>query len=96
MKVRVENENIRINRKQMLDIRKMDHNQLDVFVSGIYQEGIKEGAKDAALKGRVEVLKTRQQAWEAFMCAVTQTKGIGDTRKREMRGIFKNEFGEEK
>ena len=95
MKLKIENEQIKINRKQMLDIRRMDHNQLGGFMSGIYQEGAKEGAKEAALKGRCDVLKTRQQAWEAFVCAVNQAKGIGETRKKELQKVFKEEFGKE-
>lgn len=80
-----------ITRKEYERIRKMDHTQMSVFVSDIFQKGYTAGKKEA--EGLNE---------EEIRCAVLNAKGIGEKKAddimqkildadREKRSRAKNE-----
>lgn len=96
MKVKVSNEtNLLINRGQMMEIRRMDHSQLNAFITEIYQRGIETGKTTEGLPKQILLLRTRENAWKAFVTAISEVKGIGDTRKQELRMAFRANFGQE-
>lgn len=96
MKVKIsEEKKLLVSRGQMLEIRRMDHNQLNGFITEIYQRGIDAGRISENLSQRIHLLRTREQAWRAFAAAICSVKGIGDTRKQELRMAFRANFGRE-
>lgn len=96
MKVKVsEEKKLLISRGQMLEIRRMDHNQLNGFITEIYQRGIDAGRITENLSQRILLLRTRENAWKAFTASISAVKGIGDTRKQELRMAFRANFGRE-
>lgn len=96
MKVKIsEEKKLLINRGQMMEIRRMDHNQLNGFITEIYQRGIDAGRITENLTQRLLLLRTRENAWKAFTASISAVKGIGDTRKQELRMAFRANFGRE-
>lgn len=95
IKMNRETRQLQINRLQMLEIRKMDHHQLDGFLSGIYQSGAADGAEEEAVKRIDSCLKVREQAWQAFAAAIGEVKGIGEARRQELRLAFRKYFSRE-
>lgn len=64
-----------LNRKQYQQIRKMDHNQMEQYMSSVYEQGVSAG---------------RQQASGSFDVAVAieaigNIKGIGEVKLKQIR-----------
>lgn len=64
-----------LNRKQYQQIRKMDHNQMEQYMSSVYEKGVSAG---------------RQQASGSFDVAVAieaigNIKGIGEVKLKQIR-----------
>ena len=64
-----------INRKKFKELNRMDHNQTKEYLGEIYQEGMAAGMKMAGDSFDMEICMT----------AVSQIKGIGPAKLKEIR-----------
>lgn len=80
---------LQINRMQMIEIRKMDHRQLDAFLTGIYRKGREAAREEAELDFAKESAEQRGKIWKAFAGAICSVKGIGEARRQELRLAFR-------
>ena len=92
MKLKIENDVVLLNRKQFLEIKRLDHIRMNGLLTGLYREGEKRGEENGALSGRIENLKIRQQAWEDLIASLDATKGIGEVRKQSIKIQFRERF----
>ena len=81
----IRNEKISINRKEMQEIKKMDHQQMEHKLQESYDAGYSRG-KAAGIKlagdRSEDILKARKNAWQkAVKDTLDETKGIGPGRK---------------
>lgn len=62
-----------LNRKEYKEVRKMDHGQMSVFCSHIYQRGYEAGKKESAGMSEVELREV-----------VLGVKGIGEKKAEDI------------
>ena len=62
-----------INRKQYQDIKKMDHNQMNLYIQSIYKSGYAEGIKSVPGMDIAEIKK-----------ALLSVKGIGEKKAKDI------------
>lgn len=92
MKIKITGNEVATSRDQMREIKRMDHRQMDGFLTGIYRAGKKDGAKETEAAAVAAVIKEQQKAWAAFLTTINSVKGIGEQRRKELRLKFREEF----
>lgn len=73
-----------INRKQYQDIKKMDHNQMNLYIQSIYKSGYAEGIKSVPGMNIAEIKK-----------ALLSVKGIGEKKAKDIVIVLGKEFENE-
>ena len=81
----IRNEKVSINRKEMQEIKKMDHHQMERKLQEAYDAGYFNGkATGMKLAGErsEDIMKARKNAWQqAVRNTLDETKGIGPGRR---------------
>lgn len=81
----IRNEKVSINRKEMQEIKKMDHKQMGDKLQEIFNIGYDQGkaaGKRITLERTENIMYARKRAWQqAVEDALKETKGIGPGRK---------------
>lgn len=70
-----------INRKEYQNIRKMDHNQMNLYLQEIYKSGYAEGVKSVPGIDIAEIKKT-----------LLSVKGLGEKRVADILGALEKEL----
>ena len=73
-----------INRKEYQNIRKMDHNQMNLYLQEIYKSGYAEGVKSVPGIDIAEIKK-----------ALLSVKGLGEKRVEAILSALEKEFENE-
>ena len=73
-----------INRKQYQSIRKMDHNQMNLYLQNIYKSGFEEGVKSVSGIDIAEIKKV-----------LLSVKGLGAKRVADILEALEKEFEDE-
>lgn len=73
-----------INRKQYQSIRKMDHNQMNLYLQNIYKSGFEEGVKSVSGIDIAEIKKV-----------LLSVKGLGAKRVADILEALEKEFENE-
>nr|DAK35817.1 MAG TPA: hypothetical protein [Caudoviricetes sp.] len=73
-----------INRKQYQNIKKMDHNQMNLYIQSIYKSGYAEGVKSVPGIDIAEIKK-----------ALLSVKGLGEKRVEAILSALEKEFENE-
>lgn len=73
-----------INRKQYQNIKKMDHNQMNLYIQSIYKSGYAEGVKSVPGIDIAEIKK-----------ALLSVKGLGEKRVECIIAALEKEFENE-
>lgn len=73
-----------INRKEYQGVRKMDHNQMNLYIQSIYKSGYAEGVKSVPGIDIAEVRKT-----------LLSVKGLGEKRVADILEALEKEFENE-
>lgn len=73
-----------INRKQYQDIKKMDHNQMNLYIQSIYKSGYAEGIKSVPGMDIAEIKKV-----------LLSVKGIGEKKAKDIVIVLEKEFENE-
>ena len=73
-----------INRKEYQNIRKMDHNQMNLYLQEIYKNGYAEGVKSVPGIDIAEIKK-----------ALLSVKGLGEKRVEAILSALEKEFENE-
>ena len=92
MKLKITNGEVETSRIQMKEIKRLDHRQLDGFLTGVYQAGKRDGAKETEAAAVQAVIEEHQKAWAAFLTTINSVKGIGEQRRKELKLKFREEF----
>ena len=72
-----------INRKEYQNIRKMDHNQMNLYLQEIYKSGYAEGVKSVPGIDIAEIKKT-----------LLSVKGLGEKRVADILGALEKELAQ--
>lgn len=73
-----------INRKEYQNIRKMDHNQMNLYIQSIYKSGYAEGIKSVPGMDIAEIKKV-----------LLSVKGIGEKKAKDIVIVLEKEFENE-
>ena len=73
-----------INRKQYQNIKKMDHNQMNLYIQSIYKSGYAEGVKSVP---GIDIAEIKQ--------ALLSVKGLGEKRVEAILSALEKEFENE-
>ena len=74
-----------INRKEYQNIKKMDHNQMNLYIQSIYKSGYTDGVKSVPGIDIAEVRKT-----------LLSVKGLGEKRVEDILAALEKEMKSEK
>lgn len=92
MNLKITEGKVETSRAQMKEIKRLDHNQLNYFLTGVYQAGARDGEDSMEAAATKVVVEEHQKAWAAFLAAINSVKGIGETRRGELKKVFEEEF----
>lgn len=67
-----------INRAKYKDIKRYDHNQMEIFARSLYEQGVKHGAEQTLKE--VSNDSKEQMDLEIFREKILQIKGIGQVK----------------
>lgn len=73
---------VRINRKEMQEIKRMDHRQMEGKLQEAYDTGVNDGLEAGKTAGRAEAGTDAERNWrQSVEATLEETKGIGPGRK---------------